>query len=64
MIPSSEKTEALSGLDEILNNLAGRRIGVLGLGTAGSAMARLLKKRGAVVIGADMRHELSDQSLY
>ena len=50
----------LQKLDEILGSLEGRRIGLLGLGVAGRAMASYLLSRGAQVIAADLRAELAD----
>ena len=47
-------------MDEILGSLEGRRIGLLGLGVAGRAMASYLLSRGAEVIAADLRAELAD----
>lgn len=49
----------LEKLDEILGSLDGRRIGLLGLGVAGQAMATYLVKSGAEVIAADLREELA-----
>ncbi len=54
----------LEKLDEILTSLEGRRIGLLGLGVAGRAMANYLLSKGADVVAADLRTELAaDDSL-
>ena len=54
----------LAKLDEILGSLSGRRIGLLGLGVAGRAMAHYLVKQGANVVAADLRTELGqDENL-
>lgn len=54
----------LEKLDEILGSLPGRRIGLLGLGVAGRAMATYLVKLGADVVAGDLRTELAeDESL-
>lgn len=50
----------LAKLDEILGSLSGRRIGLLGLGVAGQAMATYLVKLGAHVVAGDLRTELAN----
>ena len=52
----------LAKQDEILQSLEGRRIGLLGLGVAGRAMASYLLSRGAEVVAADLRTELADDT--
>ncbi len=50
-------------LAAILAKPHGHRVGVLGLGVAGKAMALLLAKRGALVVGVDRRAELVSAEL-
>jgi UDP-N-acetylmuramoylalanine--D-glutamate ligase len=52
----------LEKLDEILGSLEGRRIGLLGLGVAGRAMAAYLVSQGVKVVAADLRTELADDA--
>ena len=54
--------ETLARLDEILATPAGRRVGVLGLGVVGQAMALRLRRLGAEVVGADLRAALADEA--
>ncbi len=49
--------EALRRIDELTAAPRGRRVGVLGLGVAGRAMALYLARRGAQVVGADKKAE-------
>ncbi|MBI5511898.1 MAG: UDP-N-acetylmuramoyl-L-alanine--D-glutamate ligase [Deltaproteobacteria bacterium] len=55
--------EAMRRLDEILSAPCGRRVGVLGLGIAGRAMAALLVTRGARVVGADLKPAAAQDDL-
>ena len=55
--------EVLAHFDAIRANPRGRRIGVLGLGTSGRAMAMYLVHRGAHVVAADRRSNLNDPEL-
>jgi UDP-N-acetylmuramoylalanine--D-glutamate ligase len=55
--------ETLQKLDDVLKKPKGRRIGVLGLGIAGKAMALHLVKRGAKVLGADRNPALDSAEL-
>jgi UDP-N-acetylmuramoylalanine--D-glutamate ligase len=57
------KTEVQRRLEEVLRSPASRPIGVLGLGIAGRAMALLLARRGAKVLGADLRADLKADDL-
>ena len=55
--------EVLARLDAVLAAPKGRRVGVLGLGIAGRAMALHLVRRGAKVLGADRNPNLEDPEL-
>ncbi len=55
-------SDLLAQLDAILSSPEGRRIGVLGLGVAGRAMALYLAERGAVVVAADLRDALAEDT--
>src|SRR5262245_28623625 len=54
----SPTPETLAQLDAVLSAPRGRRVGVLGLGIAGRAMALHLARRGAKVLGADRNPSL------
>ncbi|MEK7705320.1 MAG: UDP-N-acetylmuramoyl-L-alanine--D-glutamate ligase [Myxococcota bacterium] len=55
--------QMLAHLDTLRADLTGRRVGVLGLGIAGRAMALHLAHRGAHVIGADRRADATEPAL-
>ncbi len=63
MTRPSLSREALARLDEVVARPAGRRLGVLGLGIAGRAMALYARKKGAHVIGVDKKAELTGDAL-
>lgn len=50
--------DELAKLDLILGSIRGRKVGLLGLGVAGRAMADLLLANGAQVVAADLRPDL------
>ncbi len=53
----------LARMDAVLRAPQGRRVGVLGLGVAGRAMALHLVRRGAVVVGADRKTSIPSADL-
>ena len=55
MMPLQPSEETLLRLRSMLQNVVGRRVGVLGLGVSGRAVALHLARRGARVVGFD-RH--------
>ncbi len=55
--------EVRQDLNAIIAEPKGRRVGVLGLGVIGTAMARHLAERGAEVVAADLRADLAADEL-
>lgn len=62
-VPLRQSPEALERLAAILAAPTGIRIGVLGLGISGNAMALYLARRGAEVIAIDKRAEMAPATL-